>query len=133
MARQHVIVLDTATWIWLTSDPGRLSDVAQDAIDSHRVRTVSAISAWEVGTLVAKKRIRLDRPVDHWTDEAMRANGVEPAAIDHRIATLSTMLPAEPPSDPADRLIIATALHRGALLVTPDRALLDYPYCPTVW
>jgi PIN domain nuclease of toxin-antitoxin system len=128
-----VIILDTAAWIWLTSDTGNLSDAARDAIEADGQPLVSAISAWEVGMLVSKGRIKLDRPVDRWTDEASRANGVEPVPIDHHIAVLATLLPGEPPPDPADRLIIATTLHRGGALVTSDRRIQAYPFCPTFW
>lgn len=128
-----MIILDTAAWIWLTSDPERLSSDAREAIEAHGGALVSAISAWEVGMLVSKGRIRLDRPVDRWTDEASRANGVEPVPIDHRIGVLATMLPSDPPGDPADRLVIATALHRGGVVVTPDQRIQEYPFCPTIW
>jgi PIN domain nuclease of toxin-antitoxin system len=53
--------------------------------------------------------------------------------VSHRIAVLATQLPGEPPTDLADRLIIATALDQGGPLVTPDRRILDYPFCPTIW
>jgi len=59
--------------------------------------------------------------------------GIEPAPVDSRIGVLATLLPGDAPADPADRLIVATALERGCLLVTPDRKLLDYPFCPTLW
>lgn len=128
-----MIVLDTATWIWLSSDPSQLSGNAKEAIEANQDRRVSTISAWEVGMLVSKGRIRLDRPVDHWTDHAMRANGVSPVLVDHETATLATMLPATPPGDPADRMIIATSLRLGVPLVTPDLSIREFPYCPTVW
>ena len=35
-------------------------------------------------------------------------------------------LPGDPPRDPADRIIVATARDLGATLITRDRALLDY-------
>jgi PIN domain nuclease of toxin-antitoxin system len=35
-------------------------------------------------------------------------------------------LPAWTHGDPADRLIVATAHHRNALLVTRDSAILEY-------
>ena len=128
-----MIVLDTATWIWLSSDRDKLSDPARMTIEAHGGGAVSAISAWEVGMLVSKGRITVDRPVDRWTDAAMRANDLEAVPVDHRIATLATLLPGEPPRDPADRIIVATALHHGGIVVTPDRRLHDYPFCPTVW
>jgi PIN domain nuclease of toxin-antitoxin system len=128
-----VIVLDTASWIWLTSDPERLSAPAREAIGADDGPMVSAISAWEVGILVSKGRITLDRPVDRWTGEASRANGLVPVPLDHQIAVLATLLPGDPPPDPADRLIIATALFQGGVVVTPDRRIHEYPFCPTIW
>jgi PIN domain nuclease of toxin-antitoxin system len=38
----------------------------------------------------------------------------------------SSFLPGEPPRDPADRIIAATARDHGATLMTRDRALLAY-------
>jgi PIN domain nuclease of toxin-antitoxin system len=128
-----LIVLDTATWIWLVSDPDRLSPAAKEAVAADGQPAVSAISAWEVGMLVSKGRISLDRPVDRWINEAMGVDRVAPTPIDHHIAILATLLPAEAPTDPADRLIIATTLRLGGLLVTPDTRIRQYPFCPTLW
>jgi PIN domain nuclease of toxin-antitoxin system len=38
----------------------------------------------------------------------------------------SSYLPGDPPRDPADRIIVATARDLGATLITRDRALLGY-------
>ncbi len=38
----------------------------------------------------------------------------------------SSFLPGDPPRDPADRIIAATARDLGATLITRDRSLLDY-------
>lgn len=128
-----MILLDTAAWIWAAADKSRLSPPAETAIEAHDVALVSAISVWEFGMLVAKGLITLDRPVERWIGDALRLPGLEPAPIDHRIAALAAALPADPPSDPADRFIVATALVRGCPVVTPDRRLHDYRFCPTVW
>jgi len=42
------------------------------------------------------------------------------------IAVSSTRLPWEMHPDPADRILVATARHLGATLVTADQALLDF-------
>ncbi|MDQ5917640.1 MAG: hypothetical protein QG660_751, partial [Pseudomonadota bacterium] len=42
------------------------------------------------------------------------------------IAVASTRLPGEIHADPADRIIVATARHLGATLVTADGLLLAY-------
>jgi PIN domain nuclease of toxin-antitoxin system len=36
-------------------------------------------------------------------------------------------------ADPADRVVVATALELAAPLVTRDQRLLDYPLVRTVW
>ena len=52
----------------------------------------------------------------------MRAGVIE-IPVDGEIAILSTRL-AGMHGDPADRLIVATALARGAVLVTADQKIL---------
>ena len=47
-------------------------------------------------------------------------------AIDPPIAVASVRLPGDFHSDPADRLVGATAWHHGVPLVTADRAILAY-------
>lgn len=128
-----MIVLDTAAWIWLASDPARLSARARRAIDGVEVALVSAISVWEVAMLVAKRRIQLDRSVEQWIDLALTLPGVEFASLDPAIAIRSTRLPGDLPGDPADRIIVATALEAGSPVVTPDERIRAYPHVQSVW
>jgi PIN domain nuclease of toxin-antitoxin system len=128
-----VIVLDTVTWIWRASDPKRLSAKARRAMDGADGALVSAISVWEVAMLVAKRRIRLDRPVEQWVDIALALPGIQLAALDPAIAVRSTQLPGELHRDPADRIIIATALERAAPIVTSDERIRSYPHVQSVW
>ena len=128
-----MIVLDTATWIWRASDPKRLSAGARRAIDRAGQALVSAISVWEVAMLVAKRRIRLDRPVEHWVDLALALPGIQLAALAPAIAVRSTRLPGVFHPDPADRIIVATALEAGFPIITPDERIRSYPHVQSVW
>jgi PIN domain nuclease of toxin-antitoxin system len=128
-----VIVLDTATWIWRASDPKRLTTSARRAIDEAERALVSAISIWEVAMLVAKRRIQLDRPVEHWVDLALALPGIQLAALEPAIAVRSTKLPGEFHPDPADRIIMATALERGVPIITPDERIRSYPHVQSAW
>ena len=76
--------------------------------------------------LVAKGRLELDRDVLDWLEAAARLPGLGVTPLSTAIAVGSTRLPGELHGDPADRLIVATARHLGAALVTADRALLGY-------
>jgi PIN domain nuclease of toxin-antitoxin system len=53
--------------------------------------------------------------------------------VDPRIAVASVQLEGFPHRDPADRIIVATALGLGATLVTGDRRLRAYRGVKTVW
>jgi PIN domain nuclease of toxin-antitoxin system len=55
--------------------------------------------------------------------------------VDNRIAARSVRLEGEgfPHRDPADRIIVATALGLGATVVTADARLRGYKPLATVW
>jgi len=128
-----VIVLDTATWIWRASDPERLTTSARRAIDNAERVLVSAISVWEVAMLVAKRRIQLDRPVEQWVDIALALPGIQLAPLEPAIAVRSTKLPGEFHPDPADRIIVATALENAVPIITPDDRIRSYPHVQSAW
>jgi len=111
----------------------KMSKPGQELFTSAKTALVSAISAWEVGMLVSKRRIALDRTVERWVEDAGRIGIIQIAPVDQRIAVLASQLPGEAPGDPADRIIAATALVNGCPLITPDRELRNYPFVPTVW
>src|ERR1041384_3667578 len=85
---------------------------------------VSAISFWEVATLVAKGRLELDTTPAAFRDLAIR-NGVREQVLDGDIATLAGELPAAH-GDPADRMLVATAIVRGRTPGTADAVLTDW-------
>lgn len=84
---------------------------------------VSAISFWEVAMLADKGRIRLADDVHAWRREHLEQGVVEipiDGGIGIRVVGLTDFH-----ADPADRLIVATALA-GHRLVTSDRRILDW-------
>jgi PIN domain nuclease of toxin-antitoxin system len=87
---------------------------------------VSPFTAWEIGTLVAKQRVHLTLSPEHWFDTLMAQPGVRLAPLTPSILLASTALPGTPPSDPADRIIVATARTLDLVVITRDRQILDY-------
>jgi PIN domain nuclease of toxin-antitoxin system len=87
---------------------------------------VSPFTAWEVGTLVAKIRVQLTLASDVWFANLLAQPGVRLAPLTPAELLASTALPGSPPSDPADRIIAATARLHGQIIVTRDRKLLAY-------
>jgi PIN domain nuclease of toxin-antitoxin system len=124
------LLLDTHVWLWYAEGvagrlkPGGVSRI-EDALLTNRLH-VSAVSAWEIGLLVAKNRITLSVPVKDWIQHATTLPGLRLRPLDWQAALESTLLPGVPHADPADRLLIAEARIGGYTLVTRDQKILDY-------
>ena len=122
-----MILLDTHVMLWLRLGVPRLGTSARREIDqawqSNEVG-VSAISFWEVAMLKDKGRIRFPMDVGRWRREQL-AQGLIEISVDGEIATRAGLLP-DMHGDPADRLIVATALA-GHRLVTADQRILNWP------
>lgn len=127
-----MIVLDTHALVWWIGKHKRLSRAAKRVIDRDARRGVAAISLWEVARIVEAGRLRLDVDVEDWFAEVFALDGVELLPLTPAIAARSTRL-ASLHGDPADRLIVATALVHGAALVTADDAIEESGVVQTVW
>lgn len=127
-----MIVLDTHAWIWLLSDPDELGRTGRAALRRDRVRGVAAISCWEVAMLAARGRITLDRDPVAWMEDALAAERLELLPLTPAVAAASAAL-ADFHGDPADRLIVATALTHGATLLTRDERIRESGTVKTVW
>lgn len=126
------VLLDTCALIWIgTGAP--IAKIALEAVfDAGRDQGifVSPISAWEIGlsSRPGRRTSNLEFTLDPkaWFARIMGNPGVKPAPFNHEIAIDASFLPGNLPSDPGDRLIIATARHLGVPVVTRDRRIIDY-------
>ena len=131
-----MVVLDTCTWLWMCSEPKKLSRAAREAIDRERPHdglVVSIMSAWEIAKLVQNGKLSFSIPCREWIEGAVRSPGVALHPLTPDICVDSTELPAMFHGDPADQLIVATARVLGAPVVTRDRKIRDYPHVATLW
>lgn len=83
--------------------------------------------------LVEKGRLGLDRDVETWIKQTLCLPKMTYANLSPEIAVLSTRLPGDLHGDPADRMLVATALTLGCALVTKDDRLRAYTGVETVW
>lgn len=133
-----MIVLDTHILLWWVNASGELSPAAQSAIDREIDNEageilVSAISAWEIATLIAKERLSLSMDVSAWLATVAQIATIRFIPVDNEIGIKSTELPGAFHKDPADRIIVATARKFAAPLLTADQKILDYPHVKTIW
>jgi PIN domain nuclease of toxin-antitoxin system len=126
------VLLDTHTWVWWVLGSDRLGAQAAAVLEGSRDRCwLSPISVWEIGVLVDRRRLELDRPYRPWVETARKSSGVQTAPLSHEIAIRSNELDL-PHRDPADRLIAATAVETDMTLVTADERLLRAEWLPTL-
>lgn len=129
-----MIVLDTHAWLWWVSSPDALSAAAREAVEGARELGVSPISCWELATKVAQGKLRLDREIDVWVHQALARPRLRVAELLPEIAVAAGRLGDEGfHGDPADRMIVATALHHDSLLVTKDQAIREFERVRCVW
>jgi PIN domain nuclease of toxin-antitoxin system len=123
------LLLDTHAAIWITRNES-LARPAVDALNAaHQaagIVFVSAITAWEIGLLVSRRRLNLLTTPQRWFARLLDVPGIRLAELSPDILIASSFLPGEPPRDPADRILLATARELGAALITRDRLLLKY-------
>lgn len=122
-----MILLDTHVLIWTDFGLAELGRRALSAINEASAAgslAVSAISFWEASMLSVKRRVALPEAPMQWRRTLLEAGLVE-LPVTGDIGIQATQLQAFHP-DPADRLICATALHRGATLLTADEAILAW-------
>jgi len=131
-----MIVLDTHVWLWWISNPEKLSTSAGQAIDqavTEKGIIISSISTWEVALLVDKGRLELSIDVRDWVRKTEGLPFVNFIPVDNTISLRSVTLPGQFHSDPADRIITATAMTMGLPLVTRDDKILNYQHIRTIW
>jgi len=123
-----MILLDTCALIWIVNkDP--IAPAALTAAERafHRGELfLSPVSAWEIGALASRGRLKLGVSAEVYVERAFTLPGVQLAPLTPQIAVRSSSLPGNFHSDPADCLLVATALTMGLKLMTRDRRILAY-------
>ena len=125
-----MIIIDTHMFIWwINKSPeftGRLNKIIEN--NKKEGLVLSVISLWEVAKLVEKERLKLKLPVKEWLDKAINYYNITIIPLTIDIIVKSTQLNGEFHKDPADQIIVATAIILDIPLLTADDKILKYKF-----
>ena len=122
-----MILLDTHVLVWLVEGNPRLGKKALEKIDGSLASaslSVATISFWEIAMLVQKKRLSIQMELATWRTHILRA-GVAEIPLTGAAAIRAGQMKSFH-GDPADRMIVATAMEKAASLMTADEKILRW-------
>jgi len=123
------LLTDTHIWYRWRADPRKLTRAQLCALRTAERRNepvgVSAIGLWELAMLAASGRIRVTQPLASWIEEMADHPLLETLPITPAIAAASVGLVGLH-GDPADRLIVSTALGHDLTLLTADERIREW-------
>ena len=124
------LLLDTHIALWLDSGDDRLRPTSRALIDgcwrNGGTIFLSAVTAWEIALLVDTGRIDLDVPIEAWVKRFLERPGIETVALGPGPASRAYQFHHLEDRDPADRLLIATAVELACPLVTYDERIARF-------
>lgn len=131
---RDVIVLDTHALLWWALDPAKLSEKAETVCRQMEKdgAFASAISVWELGVKVKNGKLELGVSIDEFVRRLQLGNVVELVPVDSSVWLRTVNLKWQH-RDPADRVIVATALEKGLSLLTKDETMHAYSGVHCVW
>lgn len=91
------------------------------------------MSVWETCRLAQSQRISLATPLETWVRDLTTLPELSFIPLDNQIVYQSSILPGIFHKDPADRIIVATALIHRATIVTSDLKIRRYKHVKSLW
>lgn len=120
------VIVDTQCWLWMSSDPDRLSPRARAIVEDRANELyLSAASAWEIAIKHALGKLRLPEAPLRFVTSRVDTLRMSPLPIDQLHALRVAALPLHH-RDPFDRLLVAQAQIEEVPLVTADPVFEQY-------
>jgi PIN domain nuclease of toxin-antitoxin system len=131
---RDVILLDTHALLWWALDPDQLSETARSWCERMEAEGgfASSISIWEIGVKAKRGKLEFGLSTEELARRIADSSPVELLPVDWPTWVRSLELPWEH-RDPADRVIVATALLRGLPILTKDALLHSFGGARCVW
>jgi PIN domain nuclease of toxin-antitoxin system len=131
-----VILVDTHVVVWRALDPGRIPAKTRALLDRAEGRGIlrmCEITLLEIAMLIRRGRLGTELDCREFLALVLASHDYILEGLDPEIAALAMELPGTVNKDPADRVILATALRLGGRLVTADANLREAGVVATIW
>jgi len=130
--RRQKIVVDTHYLIWDVQGHVRFTPEIEKLITSNADNIyISSISFWELGMLVAKKRVTVHPSIDVFFHDVIKYRNYKVLDLTPRMGDIISEYKNDINGDPADRVIAATTIAHNAMLVTADLNLRSLSFLRT--
>ena len=117
------VLLDTCTFLWLTLENAKLSQLAVATINGESNRLfLSDVSLWEISLKYQAGKLELPYTPAIWLREQRAFYNLTQLYIRETSIFLTSDLPPVH-RDPFDRLIAAQAIENNLTILSPDRPL----------
>ncbi len=126
MERRERIILDTHIWLKLVTGDERILKKFKKSLERDCEKCISIFTIWEFSMLVSKRRFVIDEDPLEWINDGLNSSQVTVLPLSPEIAVLSSFLPGTFHGDPADRIIVASALAEKITLLTEDKEIIRY-------
>jgi len=127
------ILLDTAAFLWIVSDPDKLSLKARKACEDSTNRLIlSAVSSWEITVKYGLQKLQLPDPPETFIQENRKLHNILTLPLFEE-ATLAFRTLKPHHADPFDRMLICQAMTHDLPLLTSDKHMHAYKGVRILW
>lgn len=128
-----MILLDTRAFVWMVSDPDRLSDRARAAVaKSSGALAVSAACAWEVAYLNRRGSLLLPVGPEEFVRRALERHGILEIPITGAVAMAAVGLTMDG-ALPFERFLLAEAIRQQCGIVSDSSTLAKQDAVRVIW
>ena len=127
------ILLDTHVLIWAVEKPEELGKNSKSLLeDGENEIFISPVSTLEIAQLISSGRIELNQTLNSWLKRALKNLKAETVPFTHETAETACQIPEPFHKDPADRILVATAVLKNLSLMTADERIVNYKHASTI-
>ncbi len=122
-------LLDTHVWFWMDEQAENIGAACRAVLENpENALFVASVSTLEFGQLLYSGKLMLRSTLEAWVSHSLHELQLSILDMTHGIAARAYLLPGDFHKDPADRILVSTAIENGLIFITADSRILSYPH-----